>query len=109
VSGIDAGKVFNTWPLMNGELPPAGLFPASPKWRNIFESRALAQFNHRNFAYLTLAYSLFLELKVNRNRVGLSRHVVRSFKLFHLLVWYQVVAGILMLLELTPPHKASMH
>lgn len=36
VAGIDAGRVYNTWPLMNGEVVPPGLTAQEPLWRNFF-------------------------------------------------------------------------
>jgi cytochrome c oxidase assembly protein subunit 15 len=57
VAGLDAGLVYNEWPLMGGRLaPPADeLFsPAYAKsesksdlWRNIFENPTTVQFDHR--------------------------------------------------------------
>jgi cytochrome c oxidase assembly protein subunit 15 len=46
---------FNTWPLMDGALAPAGLFIQSPWWINLFENVATVQFNHRIIAYILLA------------------------------------------------------
>ena len=36
VAGPHAGFAFNTFPLMDGRLIPAGLFKQSPLWRNFF-------------------------------------------------------------------------
>jgi len=36
VAGIDAGRVYNTWPLMNGQIIPDGLTEKQPFWKNIF-------------------------------------------------------------------------
>jgi cytochrome c oxidase assembly protein subunit 15 len=52
VAGLDAGMGYNTWPLMEGELVPNGLFFANPWWRNIFENAMTVQFNHRMLAYV---------------------------------------------------------
>jgi cytochrome c oxidase assembly protein subunit 15 len=42
VAGIDAGKVYNTWPLMNNTLAPVKeFFTRNPYWTNFFENRAL--------------------------------------------------------------------
>lgn len=53
VAGIDAGKVFNTWPLMNGAWIPGGYWKSDLGWRNAFENMGCVQFNHRQFAYAT--------------------------------------------------------
>jgi cytochrome c oxidase assembly protein subunit 15 len=52
VAGLDAGMGYNTWPLMDGELIPKGLFSTSPWWRNMFENAMTVQFNHRVLAYI---------------------------------------------------------
>jgi cytochrome c oxidase assembly protein subunit 15 len=41
MAGIDAGKVYNTWPLMNGAVVPEGLFRLNPAWKNFFENVSL--------------------------------------------------------------------
>jgi cytochrome c oxidase assembly protein subunit 15 len=59
VAGLDAGLTFNTWPLMDGRVVPAGLLIQSPFWRNFFESVATVQFDHRLGAYLLFAAAIF--------------------------------------------------
>ena len=36
VAGIDAGRAYNTWPLMNGHLIPPSLTEKEPFWKNFF-------------------------------------------------------------------------
>ena len=52
VSGLDAGRAYQTWPLMNGSY-----FPNDLNIKNIqdlfnFDNHSLVQFLHRNIAYL---------------------------------------------------------
>ena len=50
VAGNDAGRAYNTYPLMDGQLVPWDdlVDPAlAPRWRNLFENTATVQFNHR--------------------------------------------------------------
>ena len=54
VSGMDAGKIYNTWPLMGNNY-----FPDDNIFSNLFNLNALSdpslvQFIHRNLAYLIL-------------------------------------------------------
>jgi cytochrome c oxidase assembly protein subunit 15 len=53
VSGLRAGLIYNTWPLIDGSLVPAGsrLFFESPWWRNFFENALTVQLDHRLVAY----------------------------------------------------------
>jgi len=53
VAGLDAGRVFNTWPLMNGAFVPSGYWKKEKGTNNLFENMANVQFNHRLFAYVT--------------------------------------------------------
>jgi len=41
MAGIDAGKVYNTWPYMNGAIIPDGLVKLNPVWKNFFENVTL--------------------------------------------------------------------
>jgi len=62
VAGIQAGKSYNSWPLMDGSFVPDGYFIMSPFWRNIFENVAAVQFNHRILAYIILFATLWIAL-----------------------------------------------
>ena len=52
VAGLDAGRIFNTFPLMEGRLIPFG-YGAIAGWRNAFENPIAAQLHHRGLALLT--------------------------------------------------------
>jgi hypothetical protein len=56
VAGNDAGRAYNTFPKMGDNwIPPTEeLFEKIPMWRNIFESTALVQLDHRVLALTTL-------------------------------------------------------
>ncbi|MHA1523922.1 MAG: COX15/CtaA family protein [Alphaproteobacteria bacterium] len=58
VAGLNAGLIYNTWPLMDGRLVPDGLFDMTPAFLNMFENVLTVQFNHRLLAYLVLAAAL---------------------------------------------------
>ncbi len=62
VAGNDAGLVYNTFPLMDGALIPAGYGDLAPWWENAFENPAAVQFNHRLLATVTLLACLALWL-----------------------------------------------
>ena len=64
VSGMDAGQIYNSWPLMG-----TSYFPNDNKIINIFKLSAfsdpsLVQFIHRNLAYLILIFYLFILIKI---------------------------------------------
>lgn len=59
VAGTKAGLVYNTWPLMDGELIPPKMYTQVPWWLNLFENLTTIQFNHRVTAYVIVAVVLF--------------------------------------------------
>ena len=60
VAGLNAGFIYNTWPLMDGTLVPTHLMgDLSPWWRNVFENMATVQFQHRLVAYLLAIAAIF--------------------------------------------------
>lgn len=107
VAGIDAGKVFNTWPLMNGAVVPDHIWRSDLGWRNFFENYATVQFNHRNLAYLTYIASLIIFLKFRRSI--LPKQVKNGINAVFFSVNSQVALGIWMLLEQVPVDKGVLH
>jgi len=59
VAGFKAGLTHNTWPLMDGQLIPDGLWTMSPWYLNPFENATTLQFNHRMVAYLIVALAIW--------------------------------------------------
>ena len=76
VAGIDAGRGFPTWPLMNGEVIPLDSFSYEPLWTNVFENPALAQFNHRMVGYALLLFAVVSWFAMRKNPY---RSIARSF------------------------------
>ncbi len=58
LAGLDGGSVYNTFPLMEGELIPPEAASMSPPWRNLFENVAAVQFLHRALAVLAVLAAL---------------------------------------------------
>ena len=52
VSGLDAGKIYQTWPLMNNSFFPNDINFKDYKEFLDFEDRSVVQFIHRNVAYI---------------------------------------------------------
>jgi cytochrome c oxidase assembly protein subunit 15 len=55
VAGLDAGLIYNTFPLIEGQWLPAGLLAEAPWYLNFVENRMTVQFQHRWLALLTAA------------------------------------------------------
>jgi len=52
VAGLDAGHAAQDWPLMQGQIIPAGLGLLEPWWLNLIENPLTLQFEHRLVAYV---------------------------------------------------------
>jgi heme a synthase len=107
VAGLNAGWVFNTWPLMDGALIPGQLFAMDPAWLNLFESPKTVQFVHRMTAYALWAAALIHMIIALRNGAG-TTHANRAIVLFGL-VTLQAAIGIVTLLMHVPMGWALMH
>lgn len=72
VAGLRAGKIFNTWPNIDGVLIPSfdRLFFESPWWRNFFDNMLTVQFSHRMIAYVLLAVAIFHAIDAVRSRAS---------------------------------------
>ncbi|MGI9464478.1 MAG: COX15/CtaA family protein, partial [Aestuariivirgaceae bacterium] len=55
VAGTKAGLTYNTWPLMDGDLVPGGMWDMVPWYTNFAENLTTIQFNHRVTAYALVA------------------------------------------------------
>ena len=70
VAGNDAGRIYNDWPLMNGEFFP-GAYASGGLWATLAHSQAAVQFNHRIGAYLILFVAVCLAVyAARRNTEG---------------------------------------
>ena len=103
VAGLDAGRTYNDWPLMAGELVPSHYLENGLGLRSLFEGRAATQFNHRILAYAIWAGSLAAAWAFRQTPQG------RSFIVFAGLVSLQAVWGILTLLHAAPMNLALLH
>jgi len=106
VAGIDAGRAFPTWPLMNGAFLPPESFDLTPLWSNFFENMALVQFDHRLWGYLLFVCGLALW---GLSRGSPNRATRRAFTLLALWLVAQMALGIFTALTLATPHIAITH
>ena len=109
VAGLRAGRIYNTWPLIDGTFIPASarLFFETPWWRNLFDNMLTVQFEHRMTAYALLGLAAFHAFDVMRS--GAGRAVVRGAHRLLAAVLLQAVLGIATLLLVVPIHLALTH
>ena len=108
VAGLDAGLIYNSWPLMNGSIVPHEAWALSPWYLNPFENPAMAQAVHRFIAYAVLALSVFLVFDARR-RFGKGAPAYRSAHIVAGLIGVQVLLGITTLLLVVPLPLAALH
>ncbi|WP_181702902.1 COX15/CtaA family protein [Chthonobacter albigriseus] len=107
VAGLNAGFVYNTWPLMDGEIVPSGLLFQSPWWINFFENHLTVQFVHRVGAYALFALALVQLLACYRG--ALDPATVRRAAVVFGLTVLQAAIGILTLIHVVPISLALLH
>ncbi|HEY9452655.1 MAG TPA: COX15/CtaA family protein [Bradyrhizobium sp.] len=109
VAGLRAGRVYNTWPEIDGALIPsaARLFFEEPWWRNLFDNTLTVQFEHRMTAYALLALALLHAIDTVRSRAGAA--VIAGAWWLVAAITLQAVLGILTLLHQVPIDLALAH
>jgi len=106
VAGIDAGRGYIDWPLMNGEFLPSESFDYTPFWSNFFENPALVQFNHRILGYMTLGFTLYAWIASRKASVKATR---QAFTWVLKAVIVQMVLGIVTVINAAPWYWAIFH
>jgi heme a synthase len=106
-AGLHAGLVYNTFPLMDGRLVPAGYTRLHPLWLNWFANVAAVQFDHRLLAMTTLTTIVLVWAAGMRARLPLPVKQALSALLGIALV--QVLLGISTLLWVVPLPFAVAH
>jgi len=106
VAGLDAGRVYNTFPLMGDRLVPRGYTQLTPWWRNLFENAAAVQFNHRVLGLAVLAGVLGVWWRARRMIAARGR---RMLHLLAALAALQVTLGVGTLLLVVPVWLAALH
>jgi cytochrome c oxidase assembly protein subunit 15 len=107
VAGTRAGFAFNTFPLMNGQLIPDGLFELSPVWLNFFENIVTVQFDHRVLA--TLLFIIIPAFWLKTRKFDLEPLTHTSIHLLLAALLLQITLGISTLLLVVPVSLAASH
>jgi cytochrome c oxidase assembly protein subunit 15 len=109
VAGLRAGKIYNTWPDIDGALIPsaARLWFEQPWWRNLFDNTLTVQFEHRMVAYALLVLAGLHALDTIRSRAGTA--AVNGALWLVAAITLQATLGILTLLNQVPLDLALAH
>tara|TARA_B100000809_G_scaffold128447_1_gene126571 strand:- start:69 stop:1100 length:1032 start_codon:yes stop_codon:yes gene_type:complete len=106
VSGMDAGKIYNSWPLMGATYFPDDSSIVNLFNSNVFNDPSLVQFMHRNLAYLIFIFYLLILFVVYKNN---ALNFFKATKIIGFILIIQIVLGILTLLSGAQIIVSSMH
>ncbi len=107
VSGLDAGQIYQSWPLMNQSYFPDDSMFTDLFSLKVFETPSLAQFIHRNVAYIMLVFFLVILFIVFKNDD--LTYLRKSTILVFLFLLLQFFLGILTIIFGAQIFFASMH
>jgi len=107
VAGLDAGLIYNTFPLMGDDLVAPGVYANGPWWHALFEDAVTVQFNHRLLAVTTLVLILLFWWRTPGS--ALSRPGRRWLNLVPAAALLQVTLGITTLLMRVPVALGAAH
>ena len=106
VSGMDAGKVYNTWPLMGSSYFPDDTHFIEMLNITLFDDPSIVQFIHRNLAYLIFLIYIYLLIIVFKDKNRIFRKPILIIGASLLL---QIFLGILTILSGVKIIYASLH
>jgi len=106
MAGLDAGKSFNSWPLMGETFIPENLF-LDEFYNNIINNSVFIHFTHRILAYLSFLYFIYLFFSSRK-------YIKTNFEKNHLsliliLIFTQMILGILTIIYNVPILFGSLH
>ena len=106
VSGMDAGNVYNTWPLMGSNY-----FPDDSRFIefldiSFFNDPSIVQFIHRNIAYLIVIIYIYLLFFVIKDA---NKKFRKPFLIVGVSLFLQVLLGVIVLLSGVKIIYASLH
>ena len=106
VSGMDAGKIYNNWPLMGQNYYPDDSYFSDLFKLNAFDNPSIVQFIHRNMAYVILIFYLFMVFKFSKIKV---KHINNIIYIIGIILFLQIFLGILTLLSGANIFYSSLH
>ena len=106
VSGMDAGKIYNSWPLMGNSY-----FPDDSKFKDLFKFSAfsdpsLVQFIHRNLAYAISIFYLSILIIIYKKKMT---DLYKTINILGVILTLQIFLGILTVIYGAQIHIASVH
>ena len=103
---MDAGKIYNTWPLMGNSY-----FPDDNDFLNIFKfsvfnEPSLVQFIHRNLAYFIFFVYILLFIIIKKQKIS---SLYNAINILGIVILFQIILGIFTVLNNANIIIASLH
>ena len=105
-SGLDAGKIYQTWPLMNDYFYPDDLSSSDISIPQILNEPSFVQFIHRKLAYIIFLYVLFMTFFIFYKK---DKEMYKSTYLLLITIFVQIFLGIITLPSGAYIWIASLH
>ena len=106
VSGMDAGTIYNSWPLMGVTYFPDDSNIMSLFTLSAFSDPSLVQFIHRNLAYLILIFYVFIAFQIHKKKI---KSLYKPVNIIGIFLIVQILLGIITLVYGAQIKFASMH
>ena len=106
VSGMDAGTVYNSWPLMGSSYFPDDSNFIEFLDITFFNNPSIVQFIHRNLAYVIVIVYIYLLIFVFKEKNKIFR---KPFLIIGISLFLQVVLGVVTILSGVKIIYASLH
>ena len=104
VAGMDAGLVYNEFPMMGDRLLPKDAVFMEPLWINFFQNSVAIQFLHRWLGIVSLIAVIFVHVKAMKSGIK-----TLDVYLLPVIVLFQVGLGIATLLSMVWLPLATLH
>ncbi len=106
VSGMDAGKIYNTWPMMGSSYFPNDNSIINLFKLTVFSDPSLVQYLHRNMAYLIFTLYLIMTFIIYKKKIEL---LFKPIIILGLIIFLQIILGIFTLLSGASILMSSLH
>ena len=103
-SGLNAGLLYQTWPLMNNNFIADDIELIKIFSQNLYNNPSYVQLAHRFLAYFIILYILIIYFYYFKNN-----KIIYPFKLIFIAIGIQVILGILTLISGLNIYLASLH
>jgi len=107
LAGLHGGLTYNTWPLMDGKIIPAGM-------RFYLNNIEFIQFFHRWWAFVVMAVVVCFTLMVKKGKIKYDNEktnlrLKKGLRMLHMVVGTQIILGVITLINVVPVPLASLH